>query len=118
MEEAHSLYWEEMMAQRDQITRMRAEEFERMKLEEKHRIKKLMIIARRELEDPESVDPEMPDYREEHDDFRMELLLELEERQDQRRLINDESYYDDRGNYVRLKPWKNRLHYDRRNDER
>ena len=112
----HTLYWEGIMAQRDQVTRMRREEWEILKKQEQHHITRQMILFRRELEDPESVDHDMSDYRDDHDDFTMDLLLTMDERRNRRRLSNDRSYFDEQGEYVRTMPWKKRVHYARKND--
>ena len=85
----HTLYWEGIMAQRDQVTRMRREELEILRLQEQHHITRQMILFRRELEDPESVDHDMPDYREDHDDLTMDLLLTMDEMRNRRRPNSD-----------------------------
>ena len=76
-----------------------------------------MILFRREFEDPESVDHDMLDYRDDHDDLTMDLLLTMDERRNRRRLSNDRSYFNEQGEYIRTMPWKKRVHYARKNDD-
>ena len=116
--EEQTTYMRDVMAQRQQETDELLRENERRANEARWITRGRMIRLERTMMIPEIEG--MPDYREDNEEFEMELMSEIDTREDRRAYSNDSSYYDRRGNYIRMIPWDERVHYARKieKDER
>ena len=110
--EEQTTYMRDVMAQRQIETDELLRENERRANEARWQTRRRMIMLERRMMIPEIEG--MPDYREDDEEFEIELHSELDRRIDHRAYSSDTSFYDERGNYVRKLPWENRLHYARR----
>ena len=63
MDIRQSVYWADIMIQREEYTRMRREDHVRKGRQTRHEVKRQMIILRRALKDPDTIDLNMTDNR-------------------------------------------------------
>ena len=105
-------FMKDVMAQRQEQTNELLRENERRADEARRMTIRRMIMLERRMTIPEIEG--MTDYRDDNEEFEIELFSELDARIDRRAYSSDSSYYDLRGNYIRMIPWDERVHYARR----
>ena len=105
-------FMKDVMAQRQEQTNELLRENERRADEARRMTIRRMIMLERRMTIPEIEG--MTDYRDDNEEFEIELFSELDVRIDRRAYSSDSSYYDLRGNYIRMIPWDERVHYARR----
>ena len=112
--EEQTAYMRDVMAQRQEETDELLRENERRANEARWQTRRRIIRLERTMIIPEIEG--ISDYREDNEEFEIELMSELDTRIDRRAYSNDSSYYDRRGNYIRMTSWEDRIHYARRRE--
>ena len=110
--EEQKTYMRDVMAQRQTETDELLKENERRANEARWQTRRRIIRLERTMITSEIEGT--PDYREDNEEFEMELMSEIDARMDRMVYSNDSSYYNRRGDYIRKVPWDERVHYARR----